>query len=73
MADLTYMQYVRVHQNRSKRVDEIMESGLYTKKAGELNYAEKKFMDKHMRNIKRLGQMLDGNHKHWNQYYKDYK
>jgi hypothetical protein len=73
MADLTYMQYVRTQQNRSKRVDEIMESGFYTNEASELNYAEKKFMYKHMRNIKRLGRMLDGNQQHWNQYYKDYK
>ena len=73
MADLTYMQYARTQQNRSKRVDEIMASGLYDKQKHELDYAQNKFLDKHMRNIIRLGRMLDQNHKHWDQWYKEYK
>jgi|TARA_B100000470_G_C19516164_1_gene269722 hypothetical protein len=73
MADLTYMQYVRTQQNRNNRVDEIMASGLYDKQRHELDYAQNKFLDKHMRNIIRLGRMLDQNHKHWDQWYKEYK
>ena len=73
MADLNYTQYVKAQLNRTKRVDEIMTSGLSDKKAHELDYAQGRFIDNHMRNIMRLGQILDKNHKHWDQYDKEYR
>ena len=73
MADLNYTQYVKAQTNRSNRVDEIMASGLYDKQRHELDYAQNKFLDIHMRNIIRLGRILDQNHKHWDQYDKEYR
>ena len=72
MADLNYTQYVKAQTNRNNRVDEIMASGLGDKKAHELDYAQGKFLDTHMRNIIRLGRILDNNHKHWDQWYKEH-
>ena len=73
MADLNYTQYVKAQLNRTRRVDEIMTSGLGDKKAHELDYAQGKFLDIHMRNIIRLGRILDQNHKHWDQYDREYR
>jgi hypothetical protein len=73
MADLNYTQYVKAQLNRTRRVDEIMTSGLGDKKADELDYAQGKFLDIHIRNIIRLGRILDQNHKHWDQYAKEYR